>query len=258
MVAAHVLRRLADLPVAIGERPLERGLDVRTVEGRQCQHRPPPDRGAVGGGRQDGGQSRGVADGAERGHGRLPACRIVVVRRHRRQRRDHPGFWRSPLTRCPGRGLYDAGIRIVEDRGQGGNGVPGEARRQLRRPSPHDGRRVGQGGDEVRGRQRAGAGQGAERRGAHRRLRIREEGSGGGGIGPVPGHGRRPPTGHGVRNLPTHSLVRPGQSPLSTWLPATAKATMMLETTRPRRATSTSSSPIALSLVVARGRRGTT
>ena len=45
-LAAHVLRRLADLPVAIRERPLERGLDIGAVEWRQRQHRPAPDRRA--------------------------------------------------------------------------------------------------------------------------------------------------------------------------------------------------------------------
>ena len=44
---AEILGRLADLPVAVGERPVERRVDLVALERRERQHGPAADVGSV-------------------------------------------------------------------------------------------------------------------------------------------------------------------------------------------------------------------
>src|SRR5690606_26101716 len=74
---ADVLGRLAHLPVAVLQGPLERGVDVGPLEGGEGEHGPAADRRPVARRGQDGGQPGRVADGPEGGDGGLAAERVV-------------------------------------------------------------------------------------------------------------------------------------------------------------------------------------
>jgi hypothetical protein len=69
----QVLGHLADLPIPVVETASQSRLDLRSFECGQGHRGPSPDGRLIAEGFQDGGQSFGVADGAESRHRRLPA-----------------------------------------------------------------------------------------------------------------------------------------------------------------------------------------
>ena len=173
----QILGHLAHLPVAVGEGPGDRGVDVGTVEGRERDHGPAAHRGlVVAGGVEDGGEpggrrrwrrarrrpprARGRRDGrsAERAqaadHGRLG---VLVLAAGERRHLDH-------AARPDRRG------RRAARRPDGG--------RRSRPPAPHGGVGIGQARGEEIVVEHAEPFQRAERAGPHRGVVVGERARG--------------------------------------------------------------------------------
>ena len=250
-LAAHVLRRLADLPVTIRERPLEGGVDLGTVERRQRQDRPPAHRRPVGGGGEDGGQAR-------RGRRWRRARRPPPPGRSGRHARS------SPPPARPRRRIREAGARptprpLPPPRRHRGRRAPPPAR--VRRlpgmPAASSAARARTTGDGSASAATRSAPASEPARARAPSAVARTEGSGSARRRraltaspwcPATAAARRRATASAIGRgivASRRSRVRARSAP--GW-PATARATMMLETTSPRKATSTRSSPVALSL----------
>src|SRR5581483_8639664 len=108
----QVLGGLAGLPVLVGERRLQGGVDGRALEGGQGEDGPAADGRLVGAGGQHGVEPAGVADRPERRHRRLPDQRVAMSGGGRGEVGD--GAAVPHLTQRPGRGLGDGGVAVAE------------------------------------------------------------------------------------------------------------------------------------------------
>ena len=72
---------MAHLPVAVGERGVDRGVDLGSVERREREHRAPAHRGFVAARVEDDRQGVGVSECAISNHGNSEAAGIPYVAR---------------------------------------------------------------------------------------------------------------------------------------------------------------------------------
>ena len=113
----EVLGRLADLPVAIGSGPHQRGVHVVAFECSERQNSASSYGGFVNGGVQYGGQAGGETDTSERSDRRFPHERVGVLHHGAAERGRDPfaeigcGLL-MPLTECPGDDL-DQNVALV-------------------------------------------------------------------------------------------------------------------------------------------------
>jgi hypothetical protein len=181
------------LPVPVLGRPAQRGLDARVVEPGQRDGGTPPDGRLVVEGGQHGRQACRVADGAQRGHGRLTAAWVGMRGGHAGQR-DHGGPV-APLGEVPGRADHDERVGIAQRAHHGGR--QGRARARAAHghrgvhgaPAHLDGAVVTEDMDHVVAVQGAEARQRAHGGGPHPRVGVGEPASGQLGIAAVTGGG---------------------------------------------------------------------
>src|SRR4051812_8652009 len=105
--AHDVFGGLAHLPIAVGERSLQGGLDIVAVEWRQRQDSPSSDGRLVGAAVKNRRQASNVADGTERGNARFAHQRIMRPDAQIDQGRQHVVVDHYVLAACPRRGLDD-------------------------------------------------------------------------------------------------------------------------------------------------------
>ena len=198
IVADQRLGGLANLPIAVRQRSLQRGVDLRPVERGEGDDGSAPHRRLVGRAVQDRRQAPLVADRAERCHCRFPHERLLMTR----PELDQPGQRRVVhvlvLAARPRRHLDHERVG-VRQQGQQRDGTMGGG--DLGRSTADHGRRIGEGGGEGFIAQLVQPFQCAERGCSHRRVVRGQPGTGARFVAAMTCERDVPPCGHDKRPL---------------------------------------------------------